>query len=235
MFILTPCLIHEMPSMHASVPPIDTRACDILDRVKAIFAQKGFDGASMKDLAQAAGMSAGNFYRYFPSKDALIAGLVERDVEEVRCEFARILTSQTPRQTFHDIVRHRVEQPDPTRGPIWAEIEATALRRPEIADIFSRKQAEIQGYITAAFAVIAQLPVPEADRRFGDHAKLIMLLVQGLTTRIARPVLEAGAQPDTGLAVLVIDMINRILSELETSPPSPRSNATVSSVSDNVF
>ena len=56
--------------------PHDHRSAEILASVRSAFAAKGFDGASMQDLARAAGMSVGNFYRYFPSKAAIVEDLV---------------------------------------------------------------------------------------------------------------------------------------------------------------
>ena len=51
---------------HLRVPTTpDRRQTDILEAVHGTFVEKGFDGASMQDLARAAGMSVGNFYRYF--------------------------------------------------------------------------------------------------------------------------------------------------------------------------
>ena len=47
-------------------PPADQRSVEILALVRQAFVEKGFDGASMQDLARSAGMSVGNFYRYFP-------------------------------------------------------------------------------------------------------------------------------------------------------------------------
>ena len=38
-------------------------------------------------VLQAAGMSAGNFYRYFPSKAAIVEALVARDLAEVEEAF----------------------------------------------------------------------------------------------------------------------------------------------------
>jgi AcrR family transcriptional regulator len=37
----------------------------------ALFAKKGFDGATMRDIAKAAGVSLGAAYHYFPSKEAI--------------------------------------------------------------------------------------------------------------------------------------------------------------------
>ena len=55
-------------------PAAEERSHEILASIRQAFAEKGFDGASMQDLARAAGMSVGNFYRYFPSKAAIVAG-----------------------------------------------------------------------------------------------------------------------------------------------------------------
>ena len=58
-------------------PKTDQKVAEILSRLRDTFAEKGFDGASMQDLARAAGMSVGNFYRYFPSKSDIIAQMIE--------------------------------------------------------------------------------------------------------------------------------------------------------------
>ena len=53
--------------MTAPIAPADLRSAMILASVRRAFTEKGFDGASMQDLAREAGMSVGHFYRYFPS------------------------------------------------------------------------------------------------------------------------------------------------------------------------
>ena len=55
------------------------RADRILDAAERCFVRAGFHRTTMQDVAAEAGMSAGNLYRYFASKDALVAGLAERD------------------------------------------------------------------------------------------------------------------------------------------------------------
>ena len=53
-----------------------TREAEILAAIRRAFAAKGFDGASMQYLAREAGMSVGNFYRYFPSKAAMVEAMI---------------------------------------------------------------------------------------------------------------------------------------------------------------
>jgi AcrR family transcriptional regulator len=55
------------------------RRQQILDAAQQVFASKGFDGASIKDLAQAAQVSPGLLYWYFKDKtDLLVSLLTER-------------------------------------------------------------------------------------------------------------------------------------------------------------
>lgn len=42
-----------------------------------IFARKGYESATMAEIARAAGVSTGNIYRYFANKDALFYGIVD--------------------------------------------------------------------------------------------------------------------------------------------------------------
>lgn len=39
-----------------------------------LFAEKGFDGATVDDIARAAGMSRTSFFRYFPTKEDVVLG-----------------------------------------------------------------------------------------------------------------------------------------------------------------
>jgi AcrR family transcriptional regulator len=57
----------------------DIRRAEMLDRALALFLQHGYDNISLNDLIADAGISKGAFYQWFPSKDALIAALAERN------------------------------------------------------------------------------------------------------------------------------------------------------------
>jgi AcrR family transcriptional regulator len=48
----------------------------ILDGARQVFLDRGFDGASMGDIAKAAGVSKGTLYVYFKDKDDLFDGMV---------------------------------------------------------------------------------------------------------------------------------------------------------------
>jgi AcrR family transcriptional regulator len=55
-----------------------TRPDDILDSALNQFLERGFTDVTMAQIALTAGITAGTIYRYFDSKDALVAALVAR-------------------------------------------------------------------------------------------------------------------------------------------------------------
>jgi len=50
----------------------DRRLGEILDHATAVFCDKGYDAASMRDLSRATGMSLAGLYYYFQSKEKLL-------------------------------------------------------------------------------------------------------------------------------------------------------------------
>ena len=50
----------------------DRRFSEILDYAAEVFAEKGYEGASMRDLSRASGMSLAGLYHYFQSKERLL-------------------------------------------------------------------------------------------------------------------------------------------------------------------
>jgi len=58
----------------APVPPtrFDQRLKEILAHATDVFCQKGYEGASMRDLSRASGMSLAGLYYYFESKERLL-------------------------------------------------------------------------------------------------------------------------------------------------------------------
>lgn len=55
----------------------EDRREQIIDVALAVFSEKGFDGATIKDLADSAHMAPGLLYHYFESKEALLLAIVE--------------------------------------------------------------------------------------------------------------------------------------------------------------
>jgi len=65
----------------------------IVEAVQGIFAEKGFDGTTIKELARAAKVSEALLYKHFPSKESLYAAMLDACIKgPTFAEFKRILT-----------------------------------------------------------------------------------------------------------------------------------------------
>lgn len=55
----------------------------ILEAAAAEFNEKGFENASMRQIASRAGITPGNIYRYFANKENLLEGVIQPIMQEV--------------------------------------------------------------------------------------------------------------------------------------------------------
>jgi hypothetical protein len=193
---------------------IDPRVDEILMQARMAFVEKGFDGASMQDLARAAGMSAGNFYRYFPSKAAIVEAMISRDLDEVEQEFLHISQSPRPIEAMRDRLRNRMSDSCKDDHPLWAEIMAAAARKPEVAAACNRMQAEICRQMTRVFAIIAKVDEDTAAARYAAHAKLMFMLVHGAITEKAN-----NTNPQSDLTEMILRTIDRLVDEIVADAP----------------
>jgi AcrR family transcriptional regulator len=60
------------PSSRGQDTRFDRRFSEILDFAAEVFAEKGYEGASMRDLSRLSGMSLAGLYYYFDSKEKLL-------------------------------------------------------------------------------------------------------------------------------------------------------------------
>ncbi len=106
------------------------RLVSILACAEAIIAERGSDRLRMADLAEAAAISIGSLYQYFPDKSAILHALAARynagcrqsilgalrdvrDVPELRTAFTALMDQ------FYALVRH-----NPVVRDIWAGMQA---------------------------------------------------------------------------------------------------------------
>jgi AcrR family transcriptional regulator len=55
---------------------------ELLSKSFELFAQKGYSSITMRQIAEALGVSTGTLYHYFPSKEAIFLQLVEEQTEQ---------------------------------------------------------------------------------------------------------------------------------------------------------
>ena len=62
---------------------IAVRKQQILDAAAHVFSQKGYEGATTREIAETADLAEGTLYNYFPSKRDLLIGVAQNYAEEV--------------------------------------------------------------------------------------------------------------------------------------------------------
>lgn len=179
----------------------------ILDAAERSFIQAGFHRTTVQDVARQAGMSPGNLYRYFPSKDAIVTGLVERDRAMLREDFASFAESERLEHFLSALARKHFQDEPRTKAllclQIWAEATvngvvaaANALIEQEVISGLARLITAGQGRGEVAAGVD-----PEAT------AQLIMTISSGLFVRRALYA-DFDAAAETGA---LIDVIRSVL------------------------
>jgi AcrR family transcriptional regulator len=115
----------------------------LVEATARILVKEGFDKASTNRIAEVAGVSVGSLYQYFPSKEALVAAVIERHQQEimqtVRGELAEVL-AQPVEKAVRKLVAvavkaHRV---DPKLHRVLAE-QIPRVGKLEKLDTFNRE------------------------------------------------------------------------------------------------
>lgn len=66
----------------------DTRRALVLDAARSVFAEKGLEGAGIREIARRAGYTPGALYSYFASKEAIYAALLSESLDRLHAEVA---------------------------------------------------------------------------------------------------------------------------------------------------
>jgi TetR/AcrR family transcriptional regulator, repressor for uid operon len=176
------------------------RRDEILAAAERCFVRSGFHGASMQDICAEAGMSPGNLYRYFPSKEALVAGIAERDRAEVAQEFARADLSRGVFAVLEEIARHHFAKKPNEQVLLCTEVMAEARRNPDIARISAAFDADVKKWLGDLLrAGVERGDVPAGVDLDGAVA-MLMIIADGLWWRRA---LDPAFDPATMVSMFM--------------------------------
>jgi AcrR family transcriptional regulator len=71
------------PRKHASQERSRMTVDALVEATARLLVKEGFDGVSTNRIAEAAGVSIGSLYQYFPGKEALVAAVIDRHQDKV--------------------------------------------------------------------------------------------------------------------------------------------------------
>jgi TetR/AcrR family transcriptional regulator, repressor for uid operon len=162
----------------------EARHRQILQAAAACFGRRGFHQATMQDICSEVGLSPGSVYRYFRSKEDLIAALVEADrarhiarIEAVRQQSDVFAALQwLADQTLESLN-------DPEMSLLHAEIGAEVHRNPQVKELVRNTNAAILDSLAETLRLAQERGAidPNLDPR--PTAELLVAVVDGLAIR----------------------------------------------------
>ena len=193
------------------------RRAEILDAAQRCFARDGFHQASMQNICAEAGMSAGNLYRYFPSKEAIIACICERDLADAAESLTAVSNAPDFFEGLAGLARHHLVERTADEIGLCAEIMAESRRNPQIAAMSQNIQQDVR----ARIADMLQRAIDAGEIRSDIHpetaATVLMVLADGISWRRA---VEPTFDPEAVLP-MVLQMVGCLLAK-----PAAAANGT---------
>jgi AcrR family transcriptional regulator len=109
-----------MPSSKAT-PKAEETGLRILEAALELFRQAGFDKATMRDIAERAGVATGAAYYYYPSKDAIVLDFYRRSCEKMQPKIEAALEHVAGLEDrLRELIRVKLTHFAPNRGVLRA-------------------------------------------------------------------------------------------------------------------
>ncbi|MFE0702312.1 TetR/AcrR family transcriptional regulator [Streptomyces sp. NPDC058872] len=198
---------------------LDARRRQILDGAARCFARNGFHATSMQDVLAEVGLSAGAVYRYFRSKDELIAAIASGVFTSIRGAFeeaSRATPPPTPDVLLGAVLRlfleERIEGADPQAfARLIVQVWTETLRNEELADTLGEGYHGMREAWTGLVVAYRESGILAADVPPEHVARTLIAAAQGF---IAQQALFGGVT-----AEVLEDGLRGIMSM--SVPPSP--------------
>ena len=204
--------------MARTVNPLkaEIRRREILDAAQACFERRGFHGASMSEICSEAGMSPGGLYRYFPSKEAIIAAMAEDERRSATLAFDAVRTSDNFLVALSQLCEKFAEAyADPCRAAFAAELMAEAVRNPKFAEVAREAECRIRAEVSDLLRSGQIMGHVDATLDSDEAAAVLMAAADGLGLRLAFMGDYSARAAASALKNLVLRYLNPAAAPLE--------------------
>jgi AcrR family transcriptional regulator len=166
----------------ASGAPKNERSSEVVSAAYSLIAEKGFEGLRTREVADKVGINSATLHYYFPTKEALIQGVVEHLMQELRTSRAKpkdpLLALDRLRAEFADIRLRLKEAPD--QLAVLTELAVRAWRDPAIARMLQYLDDGWRGHLTSILEAGIAEGVFRADLDVAATANAMMSQLRGL-------------------------------------------------------
>lgn len=165
-------------------------------------------------------MSPGNLYRYFPSKEALIAGICERNRADAVDSFNQVNDAPDFFEALAGLAQYHLVDRSDDEVSICAEIMAESRRHPDISKLYQSIETEVRDRIAAMLARAAARGEIRNDLDIDAVASLLLAIGDGMSWRRS---VDPKFSAESSLP-LVLKMIHGLLAP----KPATSSNGAMS-------
>ncbi len=169
----------------------------LLDAAEAVFARRGFHGASVEEIAREAGATTGAVYSNFAGKEDLFLALFEERIATDVGDYSQIVAAEDDvEQQVRGAADHwmRILRERPAYFPLLMEFWAHAIREPALRERLAARFAALRA--ASARLVLAgaeRQGFPRDEQMAGFVGTLINALGNGLAME---KVIDPQAVPD---------------------------------------
>jgi TetR/AcrR family transcriptional regulator, repressor for uid operon len=189
----------------------------ILDAAEQCFARAGFHRTTMHDICKEAAVSPGALYVYFDSKEALIAGIAERDRAEFAERLAALANAPDFMQALKEIGEHYFVHEPAYKRRMCIEIGLESTRNERVGAIFR----DVDDFVAKGFESLFQRMKDEGriapDLDIPMLTQTFLVIGDGLFWRRAVDPAFDGSK----LVPAVLQVIGGLLKPVPESRPEP--------------
>jgi AcrR family transcriptional regulator len=158
------------------------RFSEVVSAAYSLIAEKGFEGLRTREVADKVGINSATLHYYFPTKEALIQGVVEHLMQELRTSRAKtkdpLSALDRLRAEFADIRLRLKEAPE--QLAVLTELAVRAWRDPAIARMLQYLDDGWRRHLTSILEAGIAEGVFRADLEVAATADAMMSQLRGL-------------------------------------------------------
>lgn len=162
--------------------PTNERASEVVRAAYALIVEKGMEGLRTREVADRVGINSATLHYYFPTKEALIQGVVEYLMRELRSNRAKPGGTRSAldllRAEFSDIRVRLRECPD--QLIVLTELAVRGWRDPIIAGMLKYLDEGWRGHLVSVLNAGIKEGVFRSDLDTKATAELMMSQLRGL-------------------------------------------------------
>ncbi|CAN5781948.1 hypothetical protein BH20VER1_BH20VER1_29430 [soil metagenome] len=199
--------------------PATDRHAQILRAAMFCFAKCGFHQTSMHDVAEEAGISVGLIYRYFASKEAVIAALAEEHKQELDALLERARSAPTLLDSLEILLTaHCCEDQPQLHCAFVVDLFAEAGRNPGIASLVRDVLETGMAGVTDVIARAPEMQDPPHGLTPREVTELIFAAARGSMMRDVLEHAEVSATERRERQLKVVRQLWRLLFDHANQP-----------------